>query len=329
MFLAVFQGVVHENTHQLLDLVRVAVVGNVLLYLQFQLFFLLKRLPLKGQCRTGNGFAQREVHEIFFLVPHFQLGQVHHLAHQHPHSLRLRLDIAEPFVLPDLVVENVHIGGNDRQGRFQFVSRIGDKLPLAFKGFLHGTHGSFGQDHGQQKYHALHQQEHQNADQQHLVQQKLFRTAVGKYYQRSPVVILAEILQAAVPAVCLSLFQHVVQHCLCIVLGVVFRTVQPHQRALGVGKTEEVVDRHHVAPFVRKRRSVPTAVVHGHRLCQTCQRHGVEHRLTGGVIFPVVLVVMRRIVPAPPRRRIRRQIRLCLTRRIRLRRLCCCGLCFT
>ena len=66
-------------------------------------------------------------------------------------------------------MENVHIGGNDRQGRFQFVPRIGDKLPLAFKSFLHGTHGSFGQDHGQQKYHALHQQEHQNADQQQYV----------------------------------------------------------------------------------------------------------------------------------------------------------------
>lgn len=54
MFLAVFQRIVYENAHQLLDLVGVAVIADAVLDVQLQLLFLLERLSLKGQRCAGK-----------------------------------------------------------------------------------------------------------------------------------------------------------------------------------------------------------------------------------------------------------------------------------
>ena len=86
------------GVHDVLALVRAPVA---VLDVQLQLLFLLERLSLKGQRCAGNRLAERKVHEVFLLVSHLQLGQIHHLPHQHTHPLRLGLDVAEPLVFPD------------------------------------------------------------------------------------------------------------------------------------------------------------------------------------------------------------------------------------
>ena len=101
---AILHGIIHEDSHQLFDMLHISGILQVFLNVQFQLFFLFKGLALKWQGGAGDGGAEGKGGEFFFRAAHFQFCQIHHLIDQNPHTLRLRVNIAEPLIFSDFIL---------------------------------------------------------------------------------------------------------------------------------------------------------------------------------------------------------------------------------
>ena len=152
------------------------------------------------------------------------------------------MNIAEPLIFSDFILQNIYIGGNDRKGRFQLMAGIGNKLALPLECGLHGTHGAFGQNHGKHQDDAFHYQEHQDADKQQFFQKEMFGASVGKYNQEALFQIFSKELQVAVGAVIFAAVYHVRKQGCAVFLGVIISTVQFQQVAVSIGVTEKVIN---------------------------------------------------------------------------------------
>lgn len=94
---------------------------------------------LESHAFKGQGFAGDETGKIqlFHLyVRVFRTRQIEELCDQIPHAFIFIADVIQPFIGAQLPEQELRIGGNHGNRRFQLVPRIGDKLLLPLIVFL-------------------------------------------------------------------------------------------------------------------------------------------------------------------------------------------------
>ena len=81
-------------------------------------------------------------------------GKGQHILHQSIQTDGLAADAAAPFIFTQMELHGIHIGADDGQRCFEFMSGIGNELLLLFDTFRHGTNGTMGQqnDDSQHQY---------------------------------------------------------------------------------------------------------------------------------------------------------------------------------
>ena len=131
--LSVFDGVVQQDADQLAQLVRIAGDENV------RRDIALQRLSrLKGHRFEGQGAVRGQIGEGD--LPHHRRGhgvvrpgQGQHLLHQRPHPLGLGVDVVRPpgrAVVQRRCLQQLRVGEDDGQGRFQLMGGVRQELPL-------------------------------------------------------------------------------------------------------------------------------------------------------------------------------------------------------
>ena len=80
-------------------------------------------------------------------------GQGHQFSHHLGHELRLFPNVAEPLAGPGLAFQNVQVGPDQGEGRFQLVVGVGDELLLPLVAFRNRLYRPFGKQGHQQKHH--------------------------------------------------------------------------------------------------------------------------------------------------------------------------------
>ena len=128
----VLDGVVAEGADEPPQCRFVAVYRQVVFNIEDQVFAVKFRHSLK---RFGNiAHDVREIYRSFFKagIRFIHPREIHKLVHQLAHIRDLFLRAVYPFVFANVHRKHVHIGGNDRQRRFQLVTRVGNKTLLLF-----------------------------------------------------------------------------------------------------------------------------------------------------------------------------------------------------
>ena len=104
----------------------------------------------------------------------------------------------EAFALPLVQLQGVCIGQKDGQGRFQFMSGVGNKLFLLFQRDGDGPNGPFGEQNHQQQHGQPAQQANKDGNQQHRCSRALLgRDVQADHQAASPVQRMGHLIPEA------------------------------------------------------------------------------------------------------------------------------------
>ena len=189
----ILHGVVQQDRNELADRFFVAVQGKHRLNVRGKRLVLRQSNRLERLRRIRNDIGQREVQQLRFCAFLLHPREVNEIVGQRRKPVRLRADIRDPFVVPDILLEHVRVRADDRDRRLELVPRVGDKLLLLFIALCDRTHDPRRQKHQQQKDHDKARRGDADARPKERAERRKLAPTVQKDPARSGVLVYAQI----------------------------------------------------------------------------------------------------------------------------------------
>ena len=160
----VFHGVVQQDIHQLIQLLAVAGQGQAVLNVVFQRVSRLERHRLEPQCGVRHQIAEIQRRKGRGGPAALRPGEGQHILHQLLHPAGFRQNVVHiPLLLSaGRLLQQIGGGQDHRQGGFQLVTGVGDKLLL----ILPRPHHRAGDEAAQQPADSQQHQQRAQPDQQ-------------------------------------------------------------------------------------------------------------------------------------------------------------------
>ncbi|MPM83491.1 hypothetical protein SDC9_130555 [bioreactor metagenome] len=184
--IGIFQGVVDQNYRHLLQHFLIAIVLEIRRHVRGQGLSSLESHALKGERHTEDRPAQIKG-VLFQLLPRpVHSGQGQQIFYQLICALDLRLDIAQPAVLPNFPRQRLAVGRDHCQWGFQLMAGVPHELLLLVKGLLHRLGHPADQQHRSDAQQQKGRKAHQTGNHQELLGALEFKLTV-QHYKKFPV----------------------------------------------------------------------------------------------------------------------------------------------
>ena len=94
----------------------------------------------KGKRRPFHRICKVKLHHAKVVSVRIVLGKIKKVLYQLRHTAVFRLYVAQPLVARKLLLNNVYVCANNRNGSLKLVACISNKIPLPKKSLLHRLH---------------------------------------------------------------------------------------------------------------------------------------------------------------------------------------------